>query len=238
MCGIAGFIQRGPNPRALPRMLSRIVHRGPDGEGSWVRDQGGWHVALGHRRLSIIDVEGGTQPMEDPSGSAVIVYNGELYNFMDLRPDLERAGRPFRTRSDTEVILQHFQVRGLAGVPALDGMFAFAVWEPAARRLTLARDRTGIKPLYYAELRDGGLVFASELSALLAHGSVDHTLSVSGQEAETTNESSALIAQPVTDPTGVSCRWLLRESHIWSVPSIEAETMNEPSRLIAQPITQ
>jgi asparagine synthase (glutamine-hydrolysing) len=180
MCGIAGFIQKSPNPEALPRMLARIVHRGPDGEGIWDRAHGGWNVALGHRRLSIIDVAGGTQPMENADGAVVIVYNGEIYNFMRLRAALEGKGHQFRTRSDTEVILRQFEHHGVAGIPALDGMFAFAIWEARERRLTLARDRAGIKPLYYAELADGGIVFASELSALLAHGGVDRDLSTEG----------------------------------------------------------
>ncbi|HMF42784.1 MAG TPA: asparagine synthase (glutamine-hydrolyzing), partial [Polyangia bacterium] len=180
MCGIAGFIQRQPNPEALPRMLARIVHRGPDGEGIWDRAHGGWNVAIGHRRLSIIDVEGGVQPMESADGAVVISYNGEVYNFMRLRAALEAKGRQFRTRSDTEVILQHFEQWGAGGVPSLDGMFAFAIWEARERRLTLARDRAGIKPLYYAELADGGIAFASELSALLAHGGVDRELSIEG----------------------------------------------------------
>jgi asparagine synthase (glutamine-hydrolysing) len=180
MCGIAGFIQKAPNPEALPRMLGRIKHRGPDGEGAWERQMGGWQVAIGHRRLSIIDVEGGVQPMENAGGDVVISYNGEIYNFMRLRQSLEGKGHRFRTRSDTEVILEHFQENGAGGIDALDGMFAFAVWEARERRLTLARDRTGIKPLYYAELPDGGIVFASELSALLAHGGVDRELSIEG----------------------------------------------------------
>jgi asparagine synthase (glutamine-hydrolysing) len=180
MCGIAGFIQREPNPDALPRMLARIVHRGPDGEGIWDRQLGGWQVAIGHRRLSIIDVEGGVQPMESADGATVISYNGEVYNFMRLRAALEQKGHTFRTRSDTEVILQHFSRHGAGGVGALDGMFAFAIWEARDRRLTLVRDRAGIKPLYYAELADGGVVFASELSALLAHGGVDGALSIEG----------------------------------------------------------
>jgi asparagine synthase (glutamine-hydrolysing) len=161
-------------------MLARIVHRGPDGEGIWDRQLGGWQVALGHRRLSIIDVEGGVQPMESADGADVISYNGEVYNFMRLRAALEQKGHQFRTRSDTEVILQHFQRHGVGGIPALDGMFAFAIFEARERRLTLARDRTGIKPLYYAELGDGGVVFASELSALLAHGGVDREPSIEG----------------------------------------------------------
>ena len=180
MCGIAGFIQKSPNPEALPRMLARIAHRGPDGEGIWDRHHGGWNVALGHRRLSIIDVAGGTQPMENGDGAVVIVYNGEVYNFMRLRGDLEGKGHQFRTRSDTEVILQYFERYGAAGIPSLDGMFAFAIWEARERRLTLARDRAGIKPLYYAELADGGIAFASELSSLLAHDGVDRELSIEG----------------------------------------------------------
>jgi asparagine synthase (glutamine-hydrolysing) len=161
-------------------MLARIAHRGPDGEGIWDRQLGGWQVALGHRRLSIIDVAGGTQPMENADGAVVISYNGEVYNFLRLRAPLERAGHQFRTRSDTEVILHHFEQHGVGGIPALDGMFAFAIWEARTRRLTLARDRAGIKPLYYAELADGGIVFASELHALLAHGGVDRELSIEG----------------------------------------------------------
>jgi asparagine synthase (glutamine-hydrolysing) len=180
MCGIAGFIQRGPNPDALPRMLAAIAHRGPDGEGQWIRDSGSWRVTLGHRRLAIIDVADGAQPMENEDGTAVISYNGEVYNFRELRPGLERDGHRFRTRSDTEVIVHHFEQHGLDGVGALDGMFAFAVWESGPRRLTLARDRAGIKPLYYAQLADGGLVFSSELGALLAHGGVDATPSLEG----------------------------------------------------------
>jgi asparagine synthase (glutamine-hydrolysing) len=180
MCGIAGFIQREPNPEALPRMLARIVHRGPDGEGVWDRHLGGWHVAIGHRRLSIIDVAGSPQPMENAGGDVVLSYNGEIYNFMRVRAVLEARGRRFRTRGDTEVVLQQFEQHGVGGVPELSGMFAFAIWEARTRRLTLARDRTGIKPLYYAELADGGIVFASELSALLAHGGIDADLSTDG----------------------------------------------------------
>ena len=180
MCGIAGFIQRGASPEALPRMLARIAHRGPDGEGRWVRQAGGWDVAIGHRRLAIIDVADGAQPMENAEGSAVITFNGEIYNFMQLRAPLERDGYRFRTRSDTEVIVHHFDRYGAPGVVDLDGMFAFGIWESGPRRLTLARDRIGIKPLYYAPLPGGGIVFASELTALLAHGSVDRTLSVEG----------------------------------------------------------
>ncbi|HLK92762.1 MAG TPA: asparagine synthase (glutamine-hydrolyzing) [Polyangia bacterium] len=180
MCGIAGFVARQADPAALPRMLRQIAHRGPDGEGSWRGTAGPFTVALGHRRLAIIDVEGGVQPMANEGGSVVISYNGEVYNFQALRPALERDGHSFRTRSDTEVILHHIEQHGEAGVAALDGMFAFAVWDAGRERLLLARDRAGIKPLYYAELPGGGLVFASELTALLAHGGVDAALGGEG----------------------------------------------------------
>ena len=180
MCGIAGFIAREADPAALPRMLREIAHRGPDGEGIWRGTAGPFTVALGHRRLAIIDVAGGAQPMANEDGTVVISYNGEVYNFQALRPALERLGHRFRTRSDTETIVHHYEQHGALGVAALDGMFAFAIWDAARERLLLARDRCGIKPLYYAELPGGGLAFASELTALLAHGGVDRALGAEG----------------------------------------------------------
>ena len=184
MCGIAGFVARQVDPAALPRMLGAIAHRGPDGQGSWTGDAAGaggpWRVVLGHRRLAIIDIAGGAQPMANEDGRVVVSYNGELYNDPPLRAALARAGHTFRTRSDTETIVHQFAEHGPAGVAQLDGMFAFAVWDGRAGRLTLARDRCGIKPLYYAPLPDGGLVFASELTAVLAHGGVDRTLGAEG----------------------------------------------------------
>ena len=180
MCGIAGFIEDAPEPEALPRMLAQIAHRGPDGQGEWHGTSGPWQVALGHRRLAIIDLATGAQPMDNEDGSVVITFNGEIYNFQALRPPLERQGHQFKTRSDTETIVHQFEQHGVEGVAALSGMFAFAIWDARAGRLTLARDRVGIKPLYYAELAGGGLVFASELSAVLAHGGVDGALSREG----------------------------------------------------------
>ena len=172
MCGIAGFIGRAPRPEAMPRMLASIAHRGPDGEGQWHREDAHWHVALGHRRLAIIDLATGAQPMANDDATVVITYNGEVYNYRELRAALERDGHRFRTESDTEVIVHQFERHDLAGIVDLNGMFAFALWDAARRRLVLARDRTGIKPLYYAGLDGGGIVFASELSALLAHCSL------------------------------------------------------------------
>jgi asparagine synthase (glutamine-hydrolysing) len=188
MCGIAGFVTRAgdadADPDALARMLAQVAHRGPDGQGEWrgtLDDAGGaWRVALGHRRLAIIDLATGAQPMDNEDGSVVITFNGEIYNFAALRPALERAGHRFKTRSDTETIIHHLEQHGEGGVRDLSGMFAFALWDARAGRLTLARDRVGIKPLYYAEVAGGGIVFASELAAVLAHGGIDGTLSAEG----------------------------------------------------------
>ena len=145
MCGIAGFIAREADPAALPRMLREIAHRGPDGEGIWRGATGGatgpWQVALGHRRLAIIDVAGGVQPMGNEDGKVVLTYNGEVYNFRALRAPLEQQGHRFRTRSDTETIIHHYEQHGAGGVAALEGMFAFAIWD-ARRRAAAAGARS------------------------------------------------------------------------------------------------
>ena len=168
MCGIAGFLMRGgerADQRWIRAMGASLAHRGPDGEGYVV--EGG--VALGHRRLSIIDLESGAQPMANEDGSLVVVFNGEIYNFLELRPELERQGHVFRTRSDTEVLLHLYEELGETMPERLNGMFAFAIWDGRRRELFLARDRFGKKPLYY--LLDHGpyrFAFASEPKALLA----------------------------------------------------------------------
>src|SRR5579859_6063885 len=162
MCGFVGFVQRARAPEQLSPMLRRIVHRGPDGEGTWSAGFGDWFAALGHRRLAIVDIAGGAQPMSTPEGASHLAYNGELYNFRPLRADLEKRGVAFHTRSDTEVLLRHIERHWASGLHALNGMFAFAQWDQAGGRLLLARDRVGIKPVYYAELADGGIAFASE----------------------------------------------------------------------------
>ncbi|MBN1269085.1 MAG: asparagine synthase (glutamine-hydrolyzing) [Kiritimatiellae bacterium] len=168
MCGIAGFTtfhKRLPRPDdAVRAMTATLVPRGPDGEGYHVADD----VALGHRRLSIIDLEGGAQPMAADDGRYQLIFNGEIYNYIELREELEKRGRAFRTKSDAEVLLQQFAADGLKALDCLNGIFAFAVWDQQTRTLCLARDRLGVKPLYYA-VCDGDLVFASELKALLKH---------------------------------------------------------------------
>ena len=158
-------------------MLRRIEHRGPDDEGRHTSAAGEWFVALGHRRLSILDLAGGAQPMSTPAGRTHLSYNGEIYNFQALRRDLEALGTPFRTRSDTEVLLRHVERHWDRGLASINGMFAFALWDGERGSLLLARDRAGIKPLYYAPLPDGGVAFASELTALLQHPDVARRVS-------------------------------------------------------------
>lgn len=181
MCGIAGFIQRErPDPATIEQMLARLAHRGPDGDGVWNGTHDGWHVTLGHRRLAIIDLAGGQQPLTNEDGRVVVTFNGEIYNFPSLRAGLESAGHRFRTHCDTEVIVHLCESEDPNVVAQLDGMFAFGLWDSRRGRLSLARDRVGIKPLYYASLPDGGIVFASELKALLCHPAVRFELDHEG----------------------------------------------------------
>lgn len=169
MCGIAGIFHCGTpkpvDPARVSRMCDAIAHRGPDGEGVWT----GPGVGLGHRRLSIIDLAGSPQPMPSFDGRAILVYNGEIYNFRELRRELEALGARFRTQGDSEVILAAWQQWGPGCLSRLHGMFAFAIYDQRRRELFLARDRLGVKPLFTALLSDGSLAFASELKALLAH---------------------------------------------------------------------
>ncbi len=181
MCGIAGFIQRErPDPATIEQMLARLAHRGPDGDGIWNGTHDGWHITLGHRRLAIIDLAGGQQPLTNEDGRVVVTFNGEIYNFPSLRAGLESAGHRFRTHCDTEVIVHLCESEDPHVVAQLDGMFAFGVWDSRRGRLLLARDRVGIKPLYYAPLPDGGIAFASELKALLCHPAVRFELDPEG----------------------------------------------------------
>lgn len=169
MCGIAGIYHlQTAKPVAKARvraMTDAIAHRGPDASTLWVAPG----VGLGHRRLSIIDLVGGVQPMPSGDGQAVVVFNGEIYNFQAVRRELEALGRSFRTNSDTEVILEAWRQWGPDCIGRLNGMFAFAIHDQERGCLFLARDRLGVKPLHYAELSDGSVIFGSELKALLAH---------------------------------------------------------------------
>src|SRR5580700_4988939 len=179
MCGIAGIIGRldNLNLTALARMNDAMVHRGPDAGGTWVSapDPRGWGALLGFRRLSILDLSpAGAQPMVDPVTGHVLVFNGEIYNFGELRRRLEAEGQEFKSTGDTAVMLRALGLHGPGAVSWLRGMFAFACWDPNERRLLLARDPLGIKPLYLARSSDPdagwSVVFASELRALLASG--------------------------------------------------------------------
>src|ERR1043166_3065227 len=171
MCGIAGIVNLNPHARVdearLKRMRDVLRHRGREGGGLWIDGP----VGLGHRRLSIVDLAGGHQPMANEDESVWITYNGEFYNHAALRPGLEAAGHVYRTRSDTETILHLYEEDGERCVEKLQGMFAFAIWDKNHGRLLLARDRLGIKPLYYA-ITDDEIVFASEIKAILASGAV------------------------------------------------------------------
>ncbi|MEK7737395.1 MAG: asparagine synthase (glutamine-hydrolyzing), partial [Pseudomonadota bacterium] len=158
----------------LARMADAIAHRGPDDAGEWLSPDG--NVGLAHRRLAIIDLSSfGHQPMLDASGTLVIVFNGEIYNFRELRGQLESEGYSFRSHSDTEVLLALYRARGEAMLSLLNGIFAFAIYDQAEERLFLACDAMGVKPLYFSEGRDG-FVFASELKALAACGGVAASL--------------------------------------------------------------
>jgi len=177
VCGISGFTGSLPGigraEAVIRAMCDAIRHRGPDDDGYYV----GEGAVLGARRLSIIDVAGGHQPIGNEDGTVWVAFNGEIYNFLALRDRLERAGHRFRTRSDTEVLVHLYEDRGPDLVSELDGMFAFAIWDSPRRRLVLARDRMGKKPLHYALVGDD-LVFSSELKALLRHPAVPRALSL------------------------------------------------------------
>ena len=173
MCGINGIALSSRSSRRLDgellvRMRDTLVHRGPDDSGVFV-DR---HAGLGHRRLSIVDVAAGHQPMTNEDGTLHITYNGEIYNHSDFRAELEAAGHVYQTRCDTETILHLYEEHGERCVEKLRGMFAFAIWDQNKRELFIARDRLGVKPLYYVLTPDGSIYFASEIKALLVAGAV------------------------------------------------------------------
>src|SRR6185312_1353717 len=173
MCGINGiaFSSRSGSQidaTLLKTMRDVITHRGPDDEGTFIDG----NIGLGHRRLSIVDVAAGHQPMTNEDGSLRITYNGEIYNHSDFREELEAKGHVYQTHCDTETILHLYEEHGEHCVDYLRGMFAFAIWDRRKHELFIARDRLGVKPLYYAHTDDGSLYFGSEIKTLLVAGAV------------------------------------------------------------------
>jgi asparagine synthase (glutamine-hydrolysing) len=178
MCAIVGCLSNGPHPahRTIEAMTDVLSHRGPDARGFFVEGA----VALGHRRLSVIDTsDAANQPMQDSTGRYVIVFNGEIYNFVELRTELAKAGHSFKTRSDTEVILEAYKRWHTGAFERFNGMFALALWDRQDQSLLLARDRIGKKPLFYTATNQG-LVFASEIRALLRHPAVNEEVDLAG----------------------------------------------------------
>ncbi|MGV6800377.1 MAG: asparagine synthase (glutamine-hydrolyzing) [bacterium] len=173
MCGIAGIVdlhsQREIDRSILQRMTDAIEHRGPDGQGHMLEPG----IALGHRRLAIIDVLGGPQPFESADGRYCLSFNGEIYNYREIRQQLQKDGHQFRTNSDTEVLIELWAKKGKAALDDLMGMFAFAIWDRKKHCLTLARDRLGERPLYYSLAQDGFVLFGSELKAIKAAQMID-----------------------------------------------------------------
>ncbi|HHH80887.1 MAG TPA: asparagine synthetase B, partial [candidate division Zixibacteria bacterium] len=176
MCGIAGIWHAG-DTSILSLMLDRLVHRGPDTKGIYENHES--NLFLGHRRLRIIDLSPqADQPMTSSDGRFVITYNGEVYNFREIRKKLEKLGLRFKTKSDTEVVLSALITWGTGCLKEFEGMFAFALWDNEKRKLTLARDRFGVKPLYFWQ-KGNSLIFASELKAILEHPTINRELNLS-----------------------------------------------------------
>jgi len=219
MCGITGWIKLDSNDAApnsdavLHSMCERIVRRGPDSEGLWVDD----HVALGMRRLSIIDLKTGDQPVFNEDRSIVAMQNGELYNYREIRADLEKRGHKFTTQTDTEIIPHLYEEYGDAFVEHINGMFAIALWDSRKKRFILARDRFGEKPLYYGVF-GGSLVYASEPKALLAHPSVKAELNI---EALRHYLSFDYVPAPMSIYQGI---YKLPAAHVLTVEDGEVKT--------------
>src|SRR5215469_6799386 len=182
MCGLTGLFdcrgERDFDPALIQAMTDAVAHRGPDGEGVFQAPG----VALGHRRLAFIDLAGGIQPMATADGALTITFNGEIYNFPELMAELKAGGAQFQTRSDTEVILHGWRRWGTGLFPKLRGMFAFALWDAPDQTMVLVRDRFGKKPMHYAALPDGRLVFGSEIKSLLKVKGVDRRLDLEAVE--------------------------------------------------------
>src|SRR5437868_14159443 len=177
MCGIAGFTHKDyrVRPKCIENAVRSLIHRGPDQQGVYESPE----VSLGAVRLAIIDLNGGDQPLISPDGDTVLIFNGEIYNHVELRERLRALGHEFDSSSDTEVVLHAFRQWGTECLSKLRGMFAFAVWTQSKKRLTLARDRLGIKPLYFYRAWND-IVFGSEIKAILTHPAVDRRLDIDG----------------------------------------------------------
>ena len=192
MCGINGIAfskksKRKIDRRVLENMRDVQFHRGPDDGGMFIDE----NVGLGHRRLSIVDVSHGAQPMFNEDGSLVIIYNGEIYNHADYRAELEAKGHVYQTHCDTETILHLYEEYGAKCVEKLRGMFAFAIWNRREQTLFIARDRLGVKPLYYVYDREGNLFFGSEIKTLLEAGAVKPELNYNALPDQLANHGTS-----------------------------------------------
>jgi asparagine synthase (glutamine-hydrolysing) len=243
MCGIAGVATRGSTPaRELIRAMCEVMrHRGPDGEGIHVAPG----IGIGMRRLAVIDLQTGEQPVTNGSGSVQVVFNGEIYNYRQLRAELVARGHTFRGQSDSEVIPHLYDEHGPGFLSLLNGMFAIALWDARQRRLLLARDRVGIKPLFYSEHR-GNLYFASEVKCLLAAGGSTRALDPLGVDQLLTFEYTASPTTLFKDvrklPPGSWLTWRdgsLQQGTFWALPEDRAEALREaPVAEIAERLRQ
>jgi asparagine synthase (glutamine-hydrolysing) len=238
MCGIAGVATRGSTPtRELIRAMCEIMrHRGPDGEGIHVAAG----IGLGMRRLAVIDLQTGEQPVTNQSGSVQVVFNGEIYNYRELRAELIAKGHTFRGESDSEVIPHLYDEHGLAFLSRLNGMFAIALWDSAEQRLLLARDRVGIKPLFYSQHR-GGLFFASEVKCLLVAGASTRELDPLAVDQLLTFEYTATPTTLFKDvrklPSGSWLSWRdgnLQQGTFWTLPDAGTPPLTAPVPEIAE----
>lgn len=254
MCGIAGILNLDGAPASHARlraMTDAIWHRGPDGEGHFVDGP----LGLGHRRLSVIDLSpAGHQPMATPDGRYLLTYNGEIYNFQELRTELEASGHEFKSRTDSEVLLKGYAEWGLGVLNRLNGMFAFAIWDKRERTLTLARDRYGIKPLYWARVRDT-VLFASEIKGMLAHGELRSKLDGPGLleyftfqnffTERTLFEGVRLLPAGTWMQVRLDVRWSPLPARYWDYNFVEPTTrlsdqdyLEELDRLFRQAVTR
>lgn len=240
MCGICGIaLPRGSSRRLdrplLERMMDAIAHRGPDGSGAFLQDG----IGLGHRRLSIVDVAHGAQPMSVRNGDVQLVYNGEVYNHPSLMPELQAAGVRYETHCDTETILHLYERDGREMPRRLRGMFAFALWDARTRELLLARDRFGVKPLYYVHSSDGALYFGSEIKAILASGAVRAALNLPAFPDYLANHGTSgdetLFEGVKRLPPGHTLTWrdgAIRIERYWSLSFAPAAIDTRPDRVL------